>query len=136
MTSSSKEEERRRRYDRLVAVFYQDMYRYAAWLSRDKAIAEDVVQETFLCAFRWLASYNSQYSFRTWLWTILLNQCRRHYKRGARRQSEVAWDAPEVAIDEGAARCTSDAELPLAQLVGSVFVDRFRRIGRIKHLFD
>jgi DNA-directed RNA polymerase specialized sigma24 family protein len=37
MTSSSKEGERRRRYDSLVAVFYQDMYRYAAWLSRDKA---------------------------------------------------------------------------------------------------
>ena len=28
-----------------MAVFHQDMYRYAAWLSRDKAIAEDVVQD-------------------------------------------------------------------------------------------
>src|SRR5687768_12655499 len=33
--------------------------------------ADDVVQETFLCALKWLHTYDSQYSFRTWLWTIL-----------------------------------------------------------------
>ncbi len=46
--------------------------------------AEDVVQETFLAAFKSCASYNPQYSFRTWLWTILLNQCRGHYQRRMR----------------------------------------------------
>lgn len=46
--------------------------------------AEDVVQETFLCAFKSLQTYNSQYSFRTWLWTILLNQCRRQLKKFSR----------------------------------------------------
>lgn len=47
--------------------------------------AEDVVQETFLCAYRWLATYDSKYSFRTWLWTILLNQCHRHYEKRMRQ---------------------------------------------------
>lgn len=46
--------------------------------------AEDVVQETFLAAFKSRATYNAQYSLRTWLWTILLNQCRGHYQRRAR----------------------------------------------------
>lgn len=39
----------------------------------DAQRAEDVVQEAFLNAHRWLSSYDSRYSFRTWLWTILLN---------------------------------------------------------------
>ena len=46
--------------------------------------AEDVVQETFLAALRWLESYDSRYSFRTWLWTILLNQCHRCWKKNSR----------------------------------------------------
>ena len=47
--------------------------------------AEEAVQETFYCAFKSLHSYNSAFSFRTWLWTILLNQCRRLYQRRQQR---------------------------------------------------
>jgi RNA polymerase sigma-70 factor (ECF subfamily) len=60
--------------------------------------AEDVVQETFLCAFKSLHTYNSQYSFRTWLWTILLNQCRRQLKRFSRGVFIGSWE--QEASDE------------------------------------
>jgi RNA polymerase sigma-70 factor (ECF subfamily) len=53
--------------------------------------AEDVVQETLLCVFKSLSTYDSRYSFRTWLWTILLNQCRRHLKKQARSLVQP-WD--------------------------------------------
>jgi RNA polymerase sigma-70 factor (ECF subfamily) len=53
-------------------------------------LAEDVVQETFLCAFKSLHTYDSRFSFRTWLWTILLNQCRRRHKRESRRVELLA----------------------------------------------
>ena len=47
--------------------------------------AEDVVQEAFLAAFKSCGSYDQRYSsFRTWLWTILLNQCHGHYQRRMR----------------------------------------------------
>ncbi len=42
------------------------------------------MQETFLAVFKSCNSYNPRYSFRTWLWTILLNQCRAHYQRRMR----------------------------------------------------
>ena len=38
MNSSSAAVARRKRFDELVGVFHQDMYRYAAWLSRDRTI--------------------------------------------------------------------------------------------------
>lgn len=59
--------------------------------------AEDAVQETFYCAFKSLASYNSLYSFRTWLWTILLNQCRRLYQKERRRPEDIC-DAEDGQI--------------------------------------
>ena len=51
--------------------------------------AEDAVQETFLSAFRSLRTYDSRYSFRTWLWTILLNQCRRQYRQHREEQNDL-----------------------------------------------
>jgi len=53
--------------------------------------AEDVVQETFLAAYKSAASYDARYNFRTWLWTILLNQCASHYHRQRRA---LALNAP------------------------------------------
>src|SRR6185369_5406289 len=57
-----------------------------------RELAEEALQETFLCAHRWLATYDSQYSFRTWLWTILLNQCSRKAKSESR--NTVGWALP------------------------------------------
>jgi len=56
--------------------------------------AEEAVQEAFFCAHRWLATYDSRFSFRTWLWTILLNQCSRVAKREARQFPDAAPGAP------------------------------------------
>lgn len=68
----------------LVRRYERPLWRVArSRLGRDDW-ADDVVQETFLCVARWLSTYNSCYSFRTWLWTILLNQCHRHLKKRSR----------------------------------------------------
>lgn len=54
----------------------------------DSDQADDAVQEALLNAYKWLASYDSRFSFRTWLWTILLNQCRRSLGKSARRREQ------------------------------------------------
>ena len=46
----------RLRFERLVAPWRDDLYRYAFWLSRDPDLADDVVQEAMLRAFRSLES--------------------------------------------------------------------------------
>jgi len=56
----------------------------------DPAWAEDVVQEAFLAAFASRATYNPQFAFRTWIWTILLNLCRRQWQRRESRPREQA----------------------------------------------
>jgi RNA polymerase sigma-70 factor, ECF subfamily len=69
----------------LVARYQGPLARAAISRLGRRELAEEAVQETFLCAHRWLATYDSRYSFRTWLWTILLNQCSRQAKREAKQ---------------------------------------------------
>jgi RNA polymerase sigma-70 factor (ECF subfamily) len=68
----------------IVTRYRSPLFRVASSRLSRADLAEDVVQETFLCAFKSLHSYDSRYSFRTWLWTILLNQCNRHLRKANR----------------------------------------------------
>lgn len=40
------------KYEALVHALHGDIYRYAYWLCRDPQVAEDLVQETFLRAWK------------------------------------------------------------------------------------
>ena len=73
--------ERRRRFDDLVATFHADMYRYAAWLSRDRAVAEDVVQESLLRAWKSLDALRDDAAAKAWLLTIVRRENARHFER-------------------------------------------------------
>ena len=81
MTSSSTEGVRRQRFDSLVAVYYPDMFRYAAWLCRDRAIAEDVVQEALLRAWKSLDSLRDEAAAKQWLLTIVRRENARYFER-------------------------------------------------------
>ena len=81
MNTSHATNERRRRFDRIVAVFYMDMYRYAAWLSRDKSIAEDVVQEALLRAWKSLDALREDAAAKPWLLTIVRRENARYFER-------------------------------------------------------
>ncbi|MDJ0751408.1 MAG: sigma-70 family RNA polymerase sigma factor [Woeseiaceae bacterium] len=72
---------RRHRFDSLVTVYYPDMYRYAAWLSRDTAIAEDVVQEALLRAWKSLDALRDDGAAKQWLLTIVRRENARYFER-------------------------------------------------------
>jgi RNA polymerase sigma-70 factor, ECF subfamily len=72
---------RRRRFDRIVATFHQDMYRYALWLSRDRTVAEDVVQEAMLRAWRSLDALREDGAAKSWLLTIVRRENARYFER-------------------------------------------------------
>src|SRR5487761_1195179 len=62
--------------------------------------AEDAVQETLLAAFKWRDTYREPHSFRTWLWTILLNQCRRSWSAHLGRPRLYCWnDQPAAHLE-------------------------------------
>ena len=81
MKTSDITQVRRQRFDRVVGVFHQDMYRYAAWLCRDKAIAEDVVQEALLRAWKSLDALRDDSAAKPWLLTIVRRENARYFER-------------------------------------------------------
>lgn len=83
-----------------------------------RELAEEVVQETFLCAHRWLATYDSQYSFRTWLWTILLNQCTRKVKREGFRLQGSEFSGEEMEDRRQGRENRTPLDVLLAREVG------------------
>jgi RNA polymerase sigma-70 factor (ECF subfamily) len=72
---------KQQRYESLVATLYQDVYRYAFWLCKNKPMAEDLVQETFLRAWRSLDSLQNDKAVKAWLFTILRRENARQYER-------------------------------------------------------
>ena len=72
----------------LVERHSRSVFRLAYRLTGREEDADDVVQETFLKAFRQLARFESRSSFGTWLYRIATNVCLNRI-RGRRRSS--AW---------------------------------------------
>ena len=69
------------RYEALVNALHGDLFRYAYWLTHDKHVAEDLVQETFLRAWRSLDSLKDEKAAKSWLITILRRENARRFER-------------------------------------------------------
>ena len=60
----------------LVERYNGSMLRLAASFVPSRAVAEEVVQETWLAMLRGLATFEGRSSLKTWLFTILVNRAR------------------------------------------------------------
>ncbi|HEX9123758.1 MAG TPA: sigma-70 family RNA polymerase sigma factor [Actinomycetota bacterium] len=60
-------------FEDLVRSYQADVWRFAYHFTRDHALAEDVTQEAFLRAFRFLRSFRGDSKFTSWLFRIARN---------------------------------------------------------------
>ncbi|AAO10374.1 sigma-70 family RNA polymerase sigma factor [Vibrio vulnificus] len=80
-TPVNTEMDRQRKYEALVRAYHRDLYRYAYWLCKDQSIAEDLVQETCLRAWKSLDSLQDEKAAKSWLITILRRENARRFER-------------------------------------------------------
>jgi RNA polymerase sigma-70 factor, ECF subfamily len=85
---------RQMRFEALCEPFRGDVFRFALWLCRSRPLAEEVVQETLLRAWRSLDALKDDATARSWLLTIARREHARLYERKRH---------PTVNIDELAA---------------------------------
>lgn len=69
--------------------FAPQLYSAALRMTRNPADAEDVVQETFLKAYRAYGSFQAGTNLKAWLYRILTNTYINRYRKAQRRPSEV-----------------------------------------------
>src|SRR5258708_25914122 len=77
----------------------ESLYRTARRLTREQADAEDLVQETFLKAFRAADRFEPGTNLRAWLFTILHNTARNRARDRARDTVSVDSEAVDRAAD-------------------------------------
>lgn len=75
----------------------QPLRAYARRMCHDVELADDLVQETFLKAWRARAQFTPGSHFPAWLYTILRNVFRSHYRR-ARWQGEYFEATAEISL--------------------------------------
>ncbi len=88
--------ERTRRFNELAEAYSTDLYRYAMWICGNDALAKDLVQETFLRAWRALDKLKDVKAAKSWLITIL----RREYARTFERKVPKFTDVDKVVVVE------------------------------------
>ena len=73
--------DKKRKYALLIEAHSQDLYKYALWLCKDKNMAEDVMQEAFLRAWKSLDSLREAKAAKGWLFTIFRREHARQFER-------------------------------------------------------
>jgi RNA polymerase sigma-70 factor, ECF subfamily len=100
--------QRRARFQALCQSLRPDLLRFAFWLARDRALAEDVVQETMIRAWKAQDSLLDEGAAKPWFLTII----RREYARSFERKRFVTVDVEElIAKEEPMLAAADDQEL-------------------------
>jgi RNA polymerase sigma-70 factor (ECF subfamily) len=86
-------------FEREALASLDSLYRTARRLSRDRSDAEDLVQDTYLKAFRAADRFEPGTNLRAWLFTILHNTARNRFRDRARDLVSVDSDVVDGAAD-------------------------------------
>ena len=109
------------RFEGLCARYRPDVFRFALWLARDGAIAEDVVQETFLRAWRAIDSLADPEAARSWLLAIARREHARLYER--KRHTTVPLDDLIANDDPALASVPSEDHSDIGAAISSLDTD-------------
>jgi RNA polymerase sigma-70 factor (ECF subfamily) len=88
-TSAVDEQELRERFERDVLPLLPSLYGAALRMTRNPADAEDLVQDTYLRAFRGFAGFTEGTNLKAWLYRILTNSYINTYRKKQREPQTV-----------------------------------------------
>lgn len=135
-------------FARLVRKYQDGVYRLLLRLVSDDEDARDLAAETFVRAWRRIATFRGQASFKTWLWRIAINVSRSHLrKRYVRRalflqdtrttedgDSPREREAPDPSVEADPVRCLENEALKAAiRSARSSLSGREQEVFTLKH---
>lgn len=100
-------------FDALVRATSGDLFRYAVWLTGQRALAEDLVQETYLRAWKALDELRDAQAAKPWLITILRREHARHHEKLGNRPATDLADVADQLAEEITAAPDADGDLML-----------------------
>ena len=85
-------------FEQIVVEFEPKLVRFIYGLTRERELAEDLVQDTFVSAYRALASAPDELKLSAWLYKIALNKVRSEKRR---KRPPIAFGLPAFGSDGG-----------------------------------
>jgi RNA polymerase sigma-70 factor (ECF subfamily) len=79
-------------FDWLITAYQRGVYRLCVRMLNDRSDAEDIVQETFIAAWRSLPNLTAPQAFVPWLYRTATNKCLDDLRRRQRRPSDPTAD--------------------------------------------
>ena len=73
-----------KKFSEMYETVYRDLYRYALCLMKDPHEAEDAVSEAVIAAYENIHKLKKEEAFRSWIFTILTNRCKKRLKKAAK----------------------------------------------------
>ena len=126
--------DRRAEFEALALPHLDSLYRTALRMARNPDEAEDLVQETFMKAFRSFATFEPETNFRAWLFKILTNSYINRYRKQQGNPARTSLEdvGAFLSSDEAAESTIEPAEAPA--LVEAAMSERFDQ--EVKHALD
>jgi RNA polymerase sigma-70 factor (ECF subfamily) len=107
MNRSNRGTDRQQRFATLCEALRPDLLRFAYWLGRDRQLAEDVVQEALLRAWKSFDELAEEAKAKSWLLTIVRREFARSFERRRLEVTDldalVAAEADVLAAEDDAA---------------------------------
>ena len=143
----------RERFDELVKAYTQKLYRLAYGLLGNHHDAEEVVQDSFVRAYRGLDKFRGDSSFETWMHRITMNLARNKFHWNRRRGEGMTLSLSEqpdcaeegeaaVEMDLPDTRYSPDLLMQKAELHGNVvrgmnqLPEALREVMVLRHVKD
>lgn len=106
-----------------IALQHMDaIYNAALRMSKDRSEAEDLVQDTYLRAYRFFDRFQQGTSIKAWLFKILRNTFINNFKKRARTPEHVDFD--QLRLTENEPACSNNPE---EEILYKIFGDEVRR---------
>ncbi len=102
--------DRRRRFEAEAVPFMQPLYRTALHLTRSAADAGDLVQETYLRAYRAFDQFAPGTNCKAWLFTVMHSIFNTAYRKAQRERDGMHSLALEAQMEQQAARWRAEPE--------------------------
>ena len=86
-----------KQFTELYKLVYKDMYRFALCMMKNSHDAEDAVSESVLLAYENVHKLRKEEAFRSWIFQILANVCKKKLK--AKERTEVPIEEEHASED-------------------------------------
>jgi RNA polymerase sigma-70 factor (ECF subfamily) len=130
----------RRAFEDLVRQTHLDTYTLALRLTANEEDARDVVQETYLRAWRGIGRFRGDAQFSTWLYRITANTAATHVTRRRRHRTEaldLTQEPEELGVDASPADA-AEAAAERARLTAALdrLAPKLRAVVVLKDVYD